>query len=586
MCGIFGYYLFNKNAYKPNVLKDMADVIHYRGPDGEGFFEDIQHGVGTGNKRLSIIDVESGGQPFYSDDQSISVVQNGEIFNFIELAEDLKKSGYHLKTHSDTEVILKLYERDGIDFVHQLNGMFAIAIHDKRLEKLYLIRDRVGVKPLYYYQDPQKLYFGSEIKSIIKAGVNPKINFQSLCEFFTYNYVPSPKTIFEDIHHVDPGYYLEISKSHVTKHRWWSLKNQTSIMRSEGETIEEFNSLLFDATKIRMRCDVPFGAFLSGGVDSSTIVGLMSQISKESIRTYSIGFFDERFDETPYAEEAARLFATIHQSHKVGPEIADLWEKMIYHCDQPHGDTSFIPTYLVSKLARQSVKVVLTGDGGDELFGGYEKFPQYLAMNNDIILSSENYGRFISIYKPEDLAQLFKSEHQGYLKNQDPYYIIQNKLSEVSEFDKINQMLYLDFSMLLPGNNLVKPDRMGMAASIEARTPFLDYRMVEFAFSVAGDLKVKNGETKYIYKKAVESLIGKELTYRKKQMFTVPMGEWIKDSLKETVKKIVTDESHIQNYLNMDYISKVLNDHLNGQDKTRQVRQIMAFEYWARAFMR
>lgn len=585
MCGIFGYYLFKQNAYKPNVLKAMADAINYRGPDGEGFFEDIQHGVGTGNKRLSIIDVEAGGQPFYSDDQNISVVQNGEIFNFIELGDDLKKSGYHLKTHSDTEVILKLYERDGINFIHQLNGMFAIAIYDKRIEKLYLIRDRVGVKPLYYYQDHEKLYFGSEIKSIIQAGVRPKINLQSLQEFFTYNYVPAPKTIFEDIRHVEPGTYLEISKTQVIKHQWWSLKNQPSFARTEDDTIEEFNSLLLDATKVRMRCDVPFGAFLSGGVDSSTVVGLMSQISKEPIRTYSIGFFDERFDETPYAEAAARLFSTIHQTQKVGPEIADLWQKMIYHCDQPHGDTSFIPTYLVSKLAAESVKVVLTGDGGDELFGGYEKFPQYLSQNNEASLSAENYGRFISVYKPEELNNLFKSENQTFLSNHDAYSIVREKLNEVSEFDKINQMLYLDFSMLLPGNNLVKPDRMGMAASIEVRTPFLDYRMVEFAFTICGNLKIKNGKTKYIYKKAVENLIGKELAYRKKQMFTVPMGEWIKKSLKDTTKKLISGESFIQNYLNMEYVSELLNDHLNGQDRTRQVRQILAFEYWSREFL-
>ncbi len=585
MCGIFGYFLFEKNAYKPDILRGMADSIAYRGPDDEGFFDSQSLGVGIGNKRLSIIDVAGGHQPFFSEDQTIAVVQNGEIFNYVELSQELKQDGIELKSESDTEVILKLYERDGIDFIRHLNGMFAIAIYDGRQKKLFLIRDRAGVKPLYFFKNNKALYFGSEIKSILTTGIKPKINLEALSQYFTFNYVPPPLTIFDDIYHVNPGCYLEITHDQVKNHSWWNIKNQEHIARTESETIHEFNELLFDAVKIRMRSDVPFGAFLSGGVDSSTIVGLMSKISKNPIRTFSIGFFDERFDETPYAEEAAKLFGTDHQGKKVGPEIVDLWSKMIFHCDQPHGDTSFIPTYIVSALAGESVKVVLTGDGGDELFGGYDKFPAFLAQTPEGEFSAENYGRFISVFKPEDISKLFTPSSLSRVTTCNPYDVLENKLSEVTDFDIINKMLYLDFSLLLPGNNLVKPDRMGMAASIEARTPFLDYRMIEFAFSVPGNLKIKDGQTKYIYKKAVENLIGKSLAYRKKQMFTVPMGEWIKSSLTQTVRDMLTGESHMQNYLNMDFVSSLFNEHLSGQDRTRQVRQLMAFEYWCRNFL-
>jgi asparagine synthase (glutamine-hydrolysing) len=585
MCGIFGYFLFEKNAYDPDVLKRMGDSIVYRGPDDEGFFEDPSLGVGIGNKRLSIIDVTGGHQPFLSEDGKIAVVQNGEIFNYIELADSLRLEGVELKSNSDTEVILKLYERDGIDFIHHLNGMFAIALYDDRVKKLFLIRDRVGVKPLYFFKNDKALYFGSEIKSILSAGVQAKIRIESLYQYFIFNYVPHPLTIFDGIYHVDPGCYLEISNNKVNKHSWWSIKNNKHLNRSESDIICQFNELLFDAVKIRMRSDVPFGAFLSGGVDSSTIVALMSKISKNPISTFSIGFFDERFDETPYAEEAAKLFGTNHQGRKVNSEIIDLWSKMIFHCDQPHGDTSFIPTYIVSMLARDSVKVVLTGDGGDELFGGYDKFPAFLEQMSGQQFSAEEYGRFISVFKPEDISKLFNKSSISPMTDYNPYNVLNNKLSEVTNFDTINKMLYLDFSLLLPGNNLVKPDRMGMAASIEARTPFLDYRMVEFAFSIPGNLKVNNGQTKYIYKKAVENIIGNSLTYRKKQMFTVPMGEWIKTTLKKTVQDMLIGDSYIQNYLNMDFVSTLFNDHLSGRDRTRQVRQLMAFEYWCREFL-
>lgn len=585
MCGIFGYFLFNKDAYHPNLLREMADAISYRGPNDEGFFEDRDHGIGLGNKRLSIIDLDHGRQPFYSSCGKISVVQNGEIFNYIELMEDLKREGVSFKTASDTEVILRLYEKYGIDFPKYLNGMFAISIYDERVKKLFLIRDRAGVKPLYFYKDQDKLYFSSEIKAILKGDISRKINNKALSQYFTFNYVPSPETIFEGVYHIKPGHYLEISDAGIQDIKWWYIKNETASYKNEADIIDEFNSILTDAVRIRMRSDVPFGAFLSGGVDSSTVVGLMSQFSSSPIQTFSIGFHDERFDETPYAEEAAALFGTLHRGKKVDKEIVDLWKKVIYHCDQPHGDTSFIPTYIVSKFASENVKVVLTGDGGDELFGGYLKYKNFLERTDQEKPCLHEYARSISVFKPEDWGSLFSPQLNREIFSFNPYDFVLQTAAEASHMDFINQMLYLDFSMLLPGNNLVKPDRMGMAASIEARNPFMDYRMIEFSFKIRGDMKIRDGETKYIYKKAVKGLIGDNLAYRKKQMFTVPMGEWIKTSLKKEAQSLLTGESYLQNYLNMDYVSFLFNEHLMGRDHTRQIRQIIAFEYWCQEFL-
>lgn len=583
MCGIYGYFLFDKQAYHPEILKKMGDRIIYRGPDGCGTFESKDHGVGFGNRRLAIVDIENGNQPFFSDDQNIAVVQNGEIFNYKELADDLKKEGVSFKTNSDTEVILALYEKYGVDFVQYLNGMFAIAIYDKKLGKLFLLRDRAGVKPLYFYKNDRAFFFGSEIKSLLAVDVPSVLNPQALALFMTYNYVPSPHTIFKDVHHVKPGHYLEITQKSVTEVEWWALKNNTAQNYSESEFIEEFHDILNDAVRLRMRCDVPYGAFLSGGLDSSTIVGLMQQHSKQPVKTFSIGFHDDRFDESPFALEAAERFHTDHLLKKVDKEIVDLWPQAIYHCDQPHGDTSFMPTLVVSQLAAEKVKVVLTGDGGDELFGGYEKYVSFLNQSHSP-KTIENYLTFISLHTKKDWLTLFTPQMQKEIDHLDMHQEFTTKVNAYDEFDFTNKMLLADFYMLLSGNNLVKPDRMGMAASIEARNPFLDYRMIEFAFRVPGALKIKYNQTRYGYKKAVEPLIGSHLTYRKKQMFTVPFGEWIRSSLKNYSSNIIKN-SQISHYINLDHMEQTIKKHMDGEDHTRQIRQYLALEHWVKSFM-
>ena len=363
-----------------------------------------------------------------------------------------------------------------------LNGMFSIAIYDKRDQALYLARDRIGEKPLYYYKDENTLYFGSEIKAFLPY-IQKDINFTAL----RLNYVPAPYTAFENVYHVMPGTYLTISTSNVRETQWWVLTTQhESDNTSEEEWCEEFLEILDDSVRLRLVSDVPFGAFLSGGVDSTCVVGLMSQHMSRPVKTYSIGFPDPRFDESKYAEMAASRFKTEHHSKIVDYDIVSEWSDFIYYCDQPHGDVSFMPMRKVSELAASDVKMVLTGDGADELFAGYEKHVAFLSRDD---IGSFDHKQFVSGYLPDlslfdtaDCKDLWKEKHQNIID----WELVENEFSgalkDCEHFDPINRGLYLDMHFLLPGNNLVKPDRMAMSMSLETRSPFLDYRMMEFAF--------------------------------------------------------------------------------------------------------
>ncbi|MBN3575786.1 asparagine synthase (glutamine-hydrolyzing) [Vibrio neptunius] len=588
MCGIFGYFDQNKKEISTSILSKMAQSIRHRGPDGLGLHS--EPGVALGNQRLSILDLEHGWQPFISKDEQIIVVQNGEIFNHVEIARELAGSKYECETHCDTEVILKLYERDGIDFIKNLNGMFAIAIYDKRVDKLFLIRDRVGEKPLHYSYIDDRVVFASEIKSILESGVEKKICYDALDTYLTYNYVTPPLTLFENIKHVLPGHYLEISTRGVQSTCWWDLSKITPVEKTEDEWIEEFNTTLRSAVSIRLRSDVPFGAFLSGGVDSSTVVGLMSQMVDNPVKTYTIGFNEKKYDESPFALSAAKRFSTSHTVEFVESNMLGLWRDAIYHCDQPHGDVSFMPTYKVAELASRDVKVVLTGDGADELFAGYDKYKNFFAnessLNSDATTFNSEYRDNIALFKDDIKNALYLPETKEKIGKDVSKDLLNNLLDKSTNMGRINQALFVDTMLLLSGNNLVKPDRMGMAVSIENRAPFLDYRIIELAFSMPGELKLKNGETKSIYKKAVAELIGEELTYRKKQMFTVPVGEWLKYDLKDMVDDLLFSEnSLVTSLLDSKFVEGMYNNHCTGQGNyTREIRAIMALEIWLREF--
>jgi asparagine synthase (glutamine-hydrolysing) len=590
VCGIFGYFDQDKVTLKSKKLLEMGKVIYHRGPDGHGCFHDEVAAVALGNQRLAILDIEHGKQPFISDDQMIVVVQNGEIFNHIELAEELKLDGFACKTHCDTEVILKLYERDGIEGISKLNGMFAISIYDKRIDSLYLVRDRVGEKPLYYSNDGGRITFASEIKSILTAASSsPQLNPDGLNQLLAFNYVPPPLTMFKNIQHVMPGHWLKITRKRIETVCWWDLSKVEKKEQSEDEWIDSFNSVLDDAVRIRLRSDVPFGAFLSGGVDSSSVVGIMKRYLDQPVNTFCIGFNESKYDESPYAQEAADRFQTNHTMEKVEANLIDLWPMATYHSDQPHGDVSFLPTYKVASLAAEKVKMVLTGDGADELFAGYDKYRDFFTENTEE-LSEENfqlrYKENISLFSTESRNKLLSTKITEQLGSIDVTNVLAPIFEASKKMDRINQALYIDMMLLLPGNNLVKPDRMGMAVSLENRAPFLDYRMMELAFSMPGELKLNNGVTKYIYKKAVAPLIGDNLAYRKKQMFTVPVGDWFKNELASLCEDLLLSEkTRSREIFNYDYVEKLFREHCSGEkNNTREIRVLMAVEIWFRKF--
>lgn len=592
MCGIFGYFDQNNKPVSKLILEEMGDLIHHRGPDGKGIYHDSNSAVGLGNQRLAILDIEHGDQPFYSDDRSVVVVQNGEIFNHVELANKLGKEGYPCKTHCDTEVILRLYEKYGIQGLEHLNGMFAIAIYDQKKQSVYLIRDRVGEKPLYFNQTNNRLVFGSEIKSILSVTGKLGVDYHALRQYLAFNYVPMPDTMFEGVKHVRPGHYLKISNDSISEHKWWQLSNIEPEVKSEKQWVDELNNTLDDAVKLRLRADVPFGAFLSGGVDSSSVVGLMSKHMAQPVKTYCIGFDDPKYDESPYAQEAVDRFQTEHKLEVVEPNLLSLWPMATYHSDQPHGDVSFLPTYRVAKLASLDVKMVLTGDGADELFAGYDKYKTFFDNADVFELSDESFGesyaKNLSLFQHDEINAILSDRVKANTSDENVcLQRVKGLIGEVPQMDRINQSLYIDTQLLLSGNNLVKPDRMGMAVSIENRAPFLDYRMIELAFSIPGPLKLNKGVTKYIYKKAVKDLIGENLAYRKKQMFTVPVGEWFKTSLRELCEDLLLSKrSKGRNIFNYEVVDSLLADHCgNIKNNTREIRALMAFELWCREFI-
>ncbi|NQY82606.1 MAG: asparagine synthase (glutamine-hydrolyzing) [Alphaproteobacteria bacterium] len=593
MSGIFGSYSFLGEPVSETVAVAMSQSILHRGPDADGYYSD--QSVLIGNRRLSILDLtESSNQPMYSDDRDVVLVQNGEIYNYIELRERLLKLGAKFTSKGDTEVLLRAFEQWGSDFVLELNGMFAIAIYRKSTKDLFLYRDRLGVKPCYLAGSAEegRIWFGSEIKAILANGKTYKPNIDAIAQYFALNYIPQPHTAFEGIQHLPPAHMVYISASKgVTLKKYWDLADVSpEPSMTEADAKAGLIRLLDDATRLRLRSDVPFGAFLSGGLDSSTVVGFMSMYQHESVRTFSIGFDDQRFDATQYALLASRRFGAKHEVSISDYETSELWSRLIWQCDQPHGDISFIPTDQISAVASKKVKMVLTGDGGDELFGGYERYLSLFPEGDGTSLSDGWEDRFAHssgwlISNESNVlltGELFEAFHDN-----DPFASLSNAIRKVPHQDPINKVLYADTTTLLSGNNLVKLDRMSMANSLETRSPFLDYRMAEFAFNIPGKHKIKNGETKWIYKKAVEPLLGRELTWGKKRMFTAPVSEWLRQSMTSFCCNILLDGSlESRNIISTSAVSAMLNEHISGQfNYTRQLRALISLEFWFRLFV-
>ncbi|MBO6587221.1 MAG: asparagine synthase (glutamine-hydrolyzing) [Gracilimonas sp.] len=586
MCGIVGFNFLNQDkCSNPELIRNLLSSVAHRGPDDSGF--EVYRSAMVGNTRLSIIDLSSGHQPMIGDDGNVSVVQNGEIFNYIELKEVLIKKGHDFKTESDTEVILKAYIEWGEAFVNRLNGMFAIAILDKKRNQLLLFRDRLGVKPLYYYQKEGDFLFSSEIKSFKKYNYfDKKVNNQSIANYLVLNYIPVPDTIFEYVHHIPPGYFgrIQLGDNSLELVQYWDIAHlDQNNNLSENDFIDSFEELLIDAVKLRLRSDVDVGAFLSGGLDSSLICALMRKNDQESeISTFSIGFHEKKFDESQYAKYVAQKYSLNNKLKFLGGDIVHLWDKVTYHNDQPHGDISFIPTYILSEFASKDLKVVLTGDGGDELFAGYLKY-QMLENTGDL----QKYFDTTTVFNEKELMNSLSPAFKKTINVGGARKLFTNCLAKVESRDLLNKVLYFETKQLLPGNNLVKPDKMAMANSLETRSPFMDYRLFELCYTMPGELKLRNGETKYLLKKLGLRYFNEEHVYRRKQMFTVPIGEWFKNKLGDYLMTIIESERLIErNIWDATQIRQLADDHKNGRENnTRKLRAIVNLELWYRMFI-
>ena len=583
MCGVAGFINKNKNFDKKKYIEDTLNKLNHRGPDEHGVFD--ENGICLLNTRLSIIDVAGGHQPFVSDDKNIIVVQNGEIYNFVEIKEALEKDGVRFDTNSDTEVILRSYEKYGVECFAKFNGMFAIIIFDKNNNKLILGRDRLGVKPLYIYQRGEDIHFSSEIKSFLSyTNFDNSIDKQSIHNYMKFNYVPIPDTIYKYVKHVEPAcfYEIDINDFSLRKTRYWKIENTKEMEDvSEEHIFKEIDKTLTNAIKIRLRSDVGIGAFLSGGLDSSLVCAMTKDNFDVSLDTYSIGFKEKRFDESMWAKQVADYCGLNNNVHILQSNIIDLWGETTWHNDQPHGDISFIPTYILAEFAAKDYKLVFTGDGGDEAFAGYEKY--FGVFDNDL----NTYFDSISLIKDDNIfnhlyTDVFKKE----IDYSVPLKIFNSITDEVSEKDDVNKILHFDTRQLLPGNNLVKPDKMAMAHSLETRSPLLDYRLFELMQSVHGSFKLRENETKYILKKFSLKYLPKDVVYRKKQMFTVPVGEWFKTKLKSYVVNIINSDSlKSRKIFNPVYLNMMLDDHINNKkDYTRELRAIVNLEIWFRKF--
>jgi asparagine synthase (glutamine-hydrolysing) len=594
MCGIFGHFGRGQAPWTVGRLAAMAASLVHRGPDDEGIWQ-LQDGTASlGNRRLSIIDVAGGHQPFVSADGHVVVVQNGEIYNHVELRAELQAVGVACQSQSDTEVILRWYEREGIDCLRRFNGMFAIAIWDGRANEgdgaLWLARDRLGVKPLYVWRDGSgTLAFASEIKALLAAGAPAEVDREAIHHYLSFNYVPPPLTIRKAVRQVMPGTFWRVDRQGCQVRRWWHLAEQAPRDHDEGSWREELMTTLDDAVRIRMRSDVPFGAFLSGGVDSSTVVGLMARHAGEPVRTYCIGFADPRYDESAFAQQAAQRFGTRHTCEIVEPDMLASWPRAMHHCDQPHGDASFMPTLRVSELAAKDVKVVLTGDGGDELFAGYDKYAEFFAdVRGDAPRGwQQAYFDATSVLTHREKLALYRPSWRADFERMDSFELARPWFEEAAHHEPLNQALYLDTQLLLCGNNLVKPDRMGMAVSIENREPFLDWRVVELAFRSKAATKLHAGDKKHWLKRAVAPLIGENLAHRRKQMFTVPVGDWFKTTHRGALESALLAPDSVAagegGVCEPDAVRRLIHEHADGlANHTRSLRALWALAIWGR----
>ena len=622
MCGIAGIVDSEIGAtVEQSIIHQMCEVITHRGPDDEGIY--ARAGVGLGMRRLSIIDVAGGHQPVFNEDKSIWIVFNGEIYNFPELRPGLEKRGHRFYTHSDTEVIVHLYEEMGPACISQLRGMFGLALYDARQRKLLLARDRLGKKPLHYALQGSRLLFGSEIKSILTAAPElAQVNNEALLQYMYYGYVPDPLTAFTTIHKLPPGHLLEFHDGKIDVRQYWNLPEYgTAPPRSEEQYLEEMEYLLAEAVRIRLISEVPLGALLSGGTDSSTVVGLMARASSKPVKTFSIGFRNEDFNEAQYAAIVAKHFGTDHHELVVDPDILETVEKLTSSLEEPFGDSSMLPTYFVSQMARKYVTVALSGDGGDEIFAGYDRYAIHLrrkaferipawarkAYRNGIypLLPADMRGRKFSYnvslpwreryvdsmsFLPsfERDIPLLSDDFRSLLVGSNPENVIYQLFDEAPAKDPISEMLYVDTKSYMVGDILTKVDRMSMLTSLEVRVPILDHVFVEWATGLPAEWKLRNGRQKYLLRKLAERIgVPREALDRPKQGFAIPLVHWIRYELKDLILSVLLDSRTLQRgYFNAKAIRKLLDEHFRERrDRSEGIWRLLMFELWHRNYL-
>ena len=623
MCGIAG--IVNTAAderIEAATIHRMCQAIVHRGPDDEGIY--VKDGIGFGMRRLSIIDLAGGHQPVFNEDGSVWVVFNGEIYNFPQLRSELQSRGHRLSTHTDTEVIVHLYEEMGRDCVHQLRGMFAFALYDQRRRKLLMARDRLGKKPLHYALQGQRLLFGSEIKSILTVAPElATVDNEALLQYMYFGYVPDPLTAFTTIQKLPPGHVLEFEKGRIDVRQYWDLPQYgTQAPRGEEECLEEIEHRLAEAVRIRLISDVPLGALLSGGTDSSTVVALMARASSKPVKTFAIGFRDQDFNEAPYARMVAEKFGTDHHELIVEPNVLETVKTLTSSLEEPFGDSSMLPTYYVSCLARKHVTVALSGDGGDEIFAGYDRYAIHLrrqAFERIPNWARRFYREQIYPRLPRDMRgkkfsynvslpwreryvdgisfvpaferdmPLLSDEFRAVLRESgDPEQVMYRYFEQAPATDPVSQMLYVDTKTYMVADILTKVDRMSMATSLEVRVPILDHEFVQWATALPVDWKIRGGKQKYILRKLAERVgVPREVLYRPKQGFALPLVHWMKHELKELIITVLLEPRTLQRgYFQARGVEQLLDEHFRGRrDHSGRIWRLLIFELWHRNYL-
>ena len=611
---------FDAAPVREGIIRDMSDVLHHRGPDEGGMHLGL--GAALGHRRLSIIDLSSGQQPLSNEDQKVWISFNGEIYNYRELQNELKAS-HTFRTRSDTETIVHLYESYPETFVEKLRGMFAFGLWDERNRTMILARDRVGKKPLYYYLDREKLVFASEIKSILQhPGLDLTVDEEAVSDYVSLGYVPAPKSIYRFIRKVRPGHYLRVRPGKIEEIQYWDLHFDETVHRSEEEWQERLVHEFRTAVEIRLMSEVPLGAFLSGGLDSSGVVAMMSKILGQPVKTATIGFKEKSFDESAFGRQVASHLGTHHHERVVTPEKIDTIEKLAWHYDEPFADSSALPTYFVSQVAREKVTVALSGDGGDENFAGYTRYfmdRQEDRMRSLLPLGFRRtlFGPLATIYPKMDWAPRFLrakttfqslafSHIEGYfdsmstfrkyekpkilsddlktkLRDYDTTDIFREYYRAANTTDPLSLIQYVDVKTYLTDDILTKVDRASMANSLEVRCPLLDHKFMELAASMPSHLKLRGMTGKYIFKKALEPELPSEILNRSKMGFGVPLASWFRNGIRDYAREFIVGRQ--DPYLSTQFVTKIWDQHQSGiRDRSGHLWNVLMFRLWLDKF--